>query len=661
MLSRLNLGTKLLLLVLPFALLTFVLAGWESARHLGLLRQMEASRQLVSASTAASGLVDALQTERGLTNGFLSGSSSLPAPLAEARGKTDDALKVFRTLEAQTSHPELAQRMTAAAGMVEGLQQARSSVDRRTAAATEAFGAYTRAVEALVNLVSDVQTVSDEPGLIRAGSALTHLMCVKEYAGRERGFVNGALATGSISPAALRQAVTLQAQQTACLEQFVLQAPEVLQVRVRSELDAPEMGAVLPLRNAILGAEPGATLTVTPADWFRVSSARIARLKAAQDLLLADLADQVATEVQAARTRLMVIAGGTLLLLVGLGLAGVAVYRSIRRPVVALENMMSQMAASLDLGPRARLAGTDEVARMGAAFDHLVDAFADTLQVVKRNAHQLMDAVADLQRVSGRAATTAEAQSTSSTGIAAAIEQMSVGMNVVSDNTRESLDVAQQMQRGVTSGRTRMHETTRALEETSHSVAGAGDLIGSLAQKSQNIRQIITAIREIADQTNLLALNAAIEAARAGELGRGFAVVADEVRKLAERTGKETVEIAQLIEAITGETQNAASRMSTARTQMESGMTLVTATLGELDALYEEARQTAEKSQATALAMQEQTAASNEVAVNISRIASLAEDNSAIVQEAARLASALNATAHSLVDQVDRFHHTSGS
>src|SRR3546814_2727579 len=132
--------------------------------------------------------------------------------------------------------------------------------------------------------------------------------------------------------------------------------------------------------------------------------------------------------------------------------------------------------------------------------------------------------------------------------------------------------------------------------------------VKGLDDAAQKIGEVIGLIQDIAEQTNLLALNATIEAARAGEMGKGVAVVAGEVKSLATQTAKATEEIGNQIGGMQEATGSAVAAIVCIRSIMSS---------------------INHNASAIAAAVEEQNAATNEIARNVQQAAAGTSDVSA--------------------------------
>ena len=166
-------------------------------------------------------------------------------------------------------------------------------------------------------------------------------------------------------------------------------------------------------------------------------------------------------------------------------------------------------------------------------------------------------------------------------------------------------------------------------------------IMQEISNKSGQIEEITGLIDGIAFQTNILALNAAVEAARAGEQGKGFAVVASEVRSLAQRSVSAAKEIKTLI-ASSGEVIETGTRKVTAAGNTILG---VSTSVNQIATLIEE----------IASASSEQATGIEHVKIAITQIDDATQQNSALVEESAATATALDEQANNLKKAVEIF------
>jgi methyl-accepting chemotaxis protein len=184
-----------------------------------------------------------------------------------------------------------------------------------------------------------------------------------------------------------------------------------------------------------------------------------------------------------------------------------------------------------------------------------------------------------------------------------------------------------------------VHESNRIAGNAVSQAKKTDDSIAKLSLAADRIYDVVKLITEVAEQTNLLALNATIEAARAGEAGRGFAVVASEVKALATQTAKATGEISAQI----ADMQLATADTVTAIREISSTITLVS-----------------EVSSAIAAAVEQQGAATQEIARNVQQSAQLSTQVASEVTEVNRGSSETSSAsgkvltaAHSLAGESD--------
>ena len=249
----------------------------------------------------------------------------------------------------------------------------------------------------------------------------------------------------------------------------------------------------------------------------------------------------------------------------------------------------------------------DEIAELSHALNHMVNNLHDMFRNITGSVETLTASSLELAAVSKQLAIGSEQTSGKAASVAGATEEMNVSMQSVAASSEQASTNIQLVAVSTAEMSATIHDIAGSSQKAQRIVTMAVDQVRNTSRKidelgdvAKEVGAVTATIAEISEQTNLLALNATIEAARAGDAGRGFAVVANEIKELAKQTAIATQEIKNRIDGIQRTT---------------------TSTVIEIEQIVRIIGEVNEVVTTITAAVNEQSASTREIAVNVNHAA----------------------------------------
>jgi twitching motility protein PilJ len=305
-----------------------------------------------------------------------------------------------------------------------------------------------------------------------------------------------------------------------------------------------------------------------------------------------------------------------------------------RRNQDAIMRLLDEIGdlASGDLTAQATVT-EDITGAIADAINYAIDALRRLVSTINETTVQVSSAAQETQATAMHLAEASDHQAEQITAASAAINEMAISIEHVSNNATESSTVANKSVDIAKKGAKAVQDTIFGMDSIREQIQETSKRIKRLGESSQQIGDMVELINDIADQTNILALNAAIQAAMAGESGRGFAVVADEVQRLAEKSTDATKQIEALVKTIQSDTNEAVASMEQSTAGVVTGAQLALRAGESLEEIENVSTHLAELTQSISDSAQQQATAASSISESMNVIQEVTTQTSAGTNE----------------------------
>ncbi|HEX9923750.1 MAG TPA: nitrate- and nitrite sensing domain-containing protein [Anaerolineae bacterium] len=715
-LGNLRIGVKLALMILGPIVVLFYFAGINLIAETTVVQEASNIQELANLSVAIGNFVHESQKERGRSAVFLASDGAIfRDELQLQRATTDVAITEMRLTIAEFDFdrfdPELQTRVEVALVELDRLEVIRTQVNQLIPTDRGVIETYTNLNGLFLDVVSFMPTLSTDGHISDLANGYAIFLRAKDKAGLERALLGQAFTLDTFEGDQYTRYNTALAERDILLEAFLTGVPN----REVAIYNNTLRGAVLDevdrlIQIAVSQADDG-NFGVDAAQWFDVSTNKINLFKQIEDVQASNLISGAALLQETAQSRLILV---NVLGITGIIIAvvlAVIVSRGITGQVDNITELFSQVGIGI-FEARARVLSTDELGQMTANLNAMLDTVLSLVQTqeerdaLQGSIRKLLEEVSDVavgdltveaevtadatgaiadsfnlmigqlrEIISNVQQTTfevsnqahevrmtaeflsegSEVQATQIVDTSAAIDEMAVSIQQVSENAALSTSVAEQALLNARRGTKAVQDTVEGMHRIRDQVQETARRIERLGDSTKQISEIVQLIGDIADRTSILALNASIQAAMAGDAGRGFAVVAEEVEGLAERATNATRQIAGLVKTIQSETNETVMAMQESSQEVIKGSELADQAGQALSEIEGVSDQLAALIQSISQAAKQQARGSEAVAQSMGDIAQVTQQTAVSTKQAATSINQLASLADGLRGSVSTF------